>query len=68
MDVESLRFDCPSPEIISSDLGLLKTLVGPLESGSSALVLAYEQLVQQPRTRLLPWPLAEVAESALKAL
>lgn len=41
-------------EIISSDLALMETLVGPLKSGNAALALAYEQLYQQAQTRLLP--------------
>jgi predicted nucleic acid-binding protein len=41
-------------EIVSSDLVLMETLVGPLKSGNAALVTAYEQLFQQPHTRLLP--------------
>jgi predicted nucleic acid-binding protein len=41
-------------EIISSDLALMETLIGPLKSGNAALALAYEQLYQQAQTRLLP--------------
>jgi predicted nucleic acid-binding protein len=41
-------------EIVSSDLVLMEVLVGPLKSGNTALVLAYEQLFQQAQTRLLP--------------
>jgi predicted nucleic acid-binding protein len=41
-------------EIVSSELTLMETLVGPLKSGDAALVNAYEQLFQQPQTRLLP--------------
>ena len=41
-------------EIISSDLVLMETLIGPLKSGDAALVNAYEQLFQQAQTRLLP--------------
>ena len=41
-------------EIVSSDLALLETLVGPLKSGDMALALAYEQLFQQAQTRLIP--------------
>jgi predicted nucleic acid-binding protein len=41
-------------EVISSDLVLMETLVGPLKSGDTALVNAYEQLFQQAQTRLLP--------------
>lgn len=41
-------------EIVSSDLVLLETLVGPLIAGDTALANAYEQLFQQAQTRLLP--------------
>jgi predicted nucleic acid-binding protein len=41
-------------EIVSSDLVLLETLVGPLKSGDAALASASEQLFQQAQTRLLP--------------
>jgi predicted nucleic acid-binding protein len=40
-------------EIVSSDLALMETLVGPLKSGDAALVNIYEQLFQQAQTRLL---------------
>lgn len=41
-------------EIVSSDLTLMETLVGPLKSGDTALVNSYEQLFQQAQTRLFP--------------
>ena len=41
-------------EIVSSELTLMETLVGPLKSGDTALATAYEQLFQQAQTRLLP--------------
>jgi predicted nucleic acid-binding protein len=41
-------------EVVSSELVLLETLVGPLKAGDSALATAYELLFQQPGTRLLP--------------
>src|SRR5438874_2734840 len=41
-------------EIVSSDLTLMETLVGPLKAGDTALAGAYEQLFQQAQTRLLP--------------
>jgi predicted nucleic acid-binding protein len=41
-------------EIVSSDLALMETLIGPLKSGDAALATAYEQLFQQAQTRLLP--------------
>lgn len=40
-------------EIVSSDLTLMETLVGPLKSGDTALANTYEQLFQQAQTRLL---------------
>ena len=40
--------------IVSSDLVLMESLIGPLKSGDIALVNAYEQLFQQAQTRLLP--------------
>jgi predicted nucleic acid-binding protein len=41
-------------EIVSSELVLLETLVGPLKAGDKALASAYELLFVQPQTRLLP--------------
>ncbi len=41
-------------EIVSSELTLLETLVGPLQAGNAALATAYEQLFLQAQTRLLP--------------
>ena len=41
-------------EIVSSELTLMETLVGPLRSGDTALATAYEQLFHQAQTRLLP--------------
>lgn len=41
-------------EIVSSDLVLLETLVGPLKAGDALLATAYEQLFHQNQTRLLP--------------
>jgi predicted nucleic acid-binding protein len=41
-------------EIVSSDLVLMETLVGPLKSGNAAVASAYEALFQQAQTRLLP--------------
>lgn len=41
-------------EIVSSDLTLMETLVGPLKTGDAGLVQAYETLFQQAQTRLLP--------------
>jgi predicted nucleic acid-binding protein len=45
-------------------LVLLETLVGPLKAGDGALAQAYEQLFQQPQTRLLPITLAVLREAA----
>jgi predicted nucleic acid-binding protein len=41
-------------EIVSSELVLLETLVGPLKTGNAVLASAYEQLFQQAQTRLFP--------------
>lgn len=41
-------------EIVSSDLVLMETLIGPLKSGDAALANTYEQLFHQAQTRLLP--------------
>jgi predicted nucleic acid-binding protein len=41
-------------EIVSSELVLMETLVGPLKNGDTGLAKAYEQLFQQAQTRLLP--------------
>ena len=41
-------------EMVSSDLALMETLVGPLKSGDAGLAQAYETLFQQAQTRLLP--------------
>jgi predicted nucleic acid-binding protein len=43
-----------SIELVSSDLVLMETSIGPLKSGDSALANAYEQLFQQAQTRLFP--------------
>jgi len=42
-----------SVEVVSSDLVLLETLVGPFKSGNTALANDYEQLFRQPQTRLV---------------
>lgn len=41
-------------EIVSSDLTLMESLVGPFKSGDTTLDNTYEQLFQQAQTRLLP--------------
>jgi len=51
-------------EIVSSELTLMETLVGPLKSGDSALAQAYEQLFQQAQTRLLPMTQPILREAA----
>jgi predicted nucleic acid-binding protein len=51
-------------EIVSSDLVLMETLIGPLKSGDAGLASAYEQLFQQPQTRLLPITHAILREAA----
>ena len=52
-------------EIVSSELVLMECLVGPLKAGNSGLASAYEQLFQQPRTRLLPISKAILRQAAL---
>ncbi|HKA06028.1 MAG TPA: PIN domain-containing protein [Gemmataceae bacterium] len=59
-----LAAQAQSVEVVSSDLVLLETLVGPLKAGDAALAQAYEQLFQLPRTRLLPITLAVLREAA----
>jgi len=51
-------------EIVSSELALMETLVGPLKSGDVALAQAYEQLFQQAQTRLVPITQAILREAA----
>jgi predicted nucleic acid-binding protein len=41
-------------EIVSSDLVLMETLIGPLKSGDKVLASTYEAFFQQPQTRLMP--------------
>lgn len=53
-----------SIEIISSDLVLMETLVGPLKTGDTALAKAYEQLFHQAQTRLLPITHSVLREAA----
>jgi predicted nucleic acid-binding protein len=43
-----------SIELVSSELTLMETLIGPLKAGDTALATAYEQLFHQAQTRLLP--------------
>jgi predicted nucleic acid-binding protein len=51
-------------EIVSSDLTLMESLVGPLKSGDTTLANTYEQLFQQAQTRLLPITQAILREAA----
>jgi predicted nucleic acid-binding protein len=51
-------------EVVSSDLVLMETLVGPLKSGNATLASAFEQLFQQPQTRLFPITHAILREAA----
>lgn len=41
-------------EVVSSELSLLETLVGPMKNGDTVLEAAYEQFFQQAGMRLLP--------------
>lgn len=41
-------------EVVSSDLALMETLVGPLKSGNTALAQTYEQALLGTDLRLLP--------------
>jgi predicted nucleic acid-binding protein len=41
-------------EIVSSELALMETLVGPLKSGDAALVTAFEQALLGTAMRLIP--------------
>src|SRR5207253_7631638 len=51
-------------EIVSSELVLMETLVGPLKAGDVALASAYELLFQQAQTRLFPITQAILREAA----
>jgi predicted nucleic acid-binding protein len=51
-------------EIVSSDLTLMETLIGPLKSGDTVLANTYEQLFQQAQTRLLPITKAILRDAA----
>jgi predicted nucleic acid-binding protein len=53
-----------SIEIVSSELVLMESLVGPLKSGDATLAHAYEQLFQQAQTRLLPITQSILREAA----
>jgi predicted nucleic acid-binding protein len=51
-------------EIVSSDLALMETLVGPLKSGDLILADTYEQLFQQAQTSLFPITRSILREAA----
>ncbi|MCC6418351.1 MAG: PIN domain-containing protein [Gemmataceae bacterium] len=51
-------------EIVSSDLVLMETLVGPFKAGDVALANTYESLFHQAQTRLLPITQAILREAA----
>jgi len=50
--------------VISSELLILETLVGPLRSGDTVLTSAYERLFASPEVRLLPISQAILREAA----
>ena len=51
-------------EIVTSELTLMETLVGPLKSGNAALLTAFEQAVLGTDMRLLPITRATLREAA----
>ncbi len=51
-------------EVVSSELVIMETLVGAFKAGNNALANAFEQLFQQPQTRLFPITLAILREAA----
>jgi predicted nucleic acid-binding protein len=50
--------------VVSSELLVLETLVGPLRQGDKVLLTAYEQLFQSPDMSLLPIDQASLREAA----
>jgi predicted nucleic acid-binding protein len=55
--------------LITSELALMETLVGPLRSGDALLTSAYEQLFRSPEMRLIPISQPVLREAArLRAL
>jgi predicted nucleic acid-binding protein len=55
--------------VVTSELTLLETLVGPLRSGDTSLAVRREDLWRQPNTRMLPITQAVLREAArLRAL
>ncbi len=53
-----------SVSIISSELALMETFIGPLRSGDTILLTAYEHVFQSPEMRLLPISQAVLREGA----
>jgi predicted nucleic acid-binding protein len=51
-------------EVVSSELALMETLVGPFKRGDTGLAATYEQFFQQPGIRLLPVTQAVLREAA----
>jgi predicted nucleic acid-binding protein len=51
-------------EVVSSELALMETLVGPLKKADAVLVADYEQFFQQAGVRLLPITQAVLREAA----
>ena len=49
-----LAAQAQSVEVVSSELTLMETLVGPLKSGDSVVEAAFEQMLSGADTRLLP--------------
>jgi predicted nucleic acid-binding protein len=50
--------------LVSTELALMETLVGPLRSGDARLTTAYEQIFQSAEVRLLPITQAVLREAA----
>jgi predicted nucleic acid-binding protein len=51
-------------EVVSSELALMETLVGPLKKGDAGLCSTYEQFFQQGGMRLLPITLSVLRDAA----
>lgn len=51
-------------EVVSSELALMETLVGPFKSNDAVLASTYEQFFQQPGVRLLPMTRAVLRQAA----
>jgi predicted nucleic acid-binding protein len=50
--------------IVSSELSLMETLIGPLRSGDMALLMAYEQVFQASEMHLVPISQSILREAA----